>query len=605
VADGAITAAKIADGTIVAAEIADDAITTAKILNGNVTSAKMDTNIAVSGTLQGTVITATTGFVPDAQDGAYLGTSSLQFSDLFLADSAAIAFGDDGDVTLTHVHDTGILLNSTMAIQFNDASQYINAPTNAILDINATDEIELNATAIDLNGTLDVSGTGLVTGVLTTGAGIVSDTTNTDALGSASVTWSDIFLGDGAVVNLGEDQDVTLTHVADTGLLLNSTSQLQFNDSSQYIAASSGDDLDIAATTDINLNCTTVDINAAANISGAATITGVLTTGGGIISDTTNTDALGSTSVTWSDAYLGDAAVLAFGEDQDVTFTHVADTGVLLNSTMAIQFNDASQYINAPSNAILDINATDEIELNATLVDINANLEVSGTTTLTGQVECGGLNPISADGAALGSATKEWGDLYLADGAIIHMGLDQDVSITHVADTGILINGASQLQFNDSTQFINAPSGTILDITATDEIELNATTIDCNGILDLGDNVLQSAQFKDYSETRTALSAAATVDVDIEDGNVFTLTPDQNTTFTFSNPAASGLATSFTLIWTQDSSNRTITWPASVDWAGGSAPDVTAGSGVVDIYTFFTIDGGTIWFGFQPGAEMG
>ena len=54
-----------------------------------------------------------------------------------------------------------------------------------------------------------------------------------------------------------------------------------------------------------------------------------------------------------------DSAVLNFGADSDVTLTHVADTGILLNSTMAIQFNDASQYINAPSNAILDINATD------------------------------------------------------------------------------------------------------------------------------------------------------------------------------------------------------------------------------------------------------
>ena len=317
-ADGAVTAAKIADGTIVAAEIA----------SGAVTSAKMDTNIAVSGTLQGTVITATTGFAPDAQDGAYLGTSSLQFSDLFLADSATISLGDDSEVTLTHVHDTGILLNGAMQLQFSDASQFINAPSATVLDINATDEIELNATAVDLNGTLDVSGTGLITGVLTTGGGVVSDTTNTDALGTTSVTWSDAYLGDGAVLGFGEDQDVTLTHVADTGLLLNSTRQLQFNDSSQYIAASSAADLDIAATTDINLNCTTVDINAAANISGAAIITGVLTTGGGIISDTTNTDALGSSSVTWADAYLGDGSVVYFGEDQDITLTHVADSGL-------------------------------------------------------------------------------------------------------------------------------------------------------------------------------------------------------------------------------------------------------------------------------------
>ena len=606
VADGAITAAKIADGTVVAAEIASNAVTTVKINAGAVTSAKMDTNIAVSGTLQGTVITGTTGFAPDAQDGAYLGTSSLQFSDLFLADAAVVALGDDGEVTLTHVHDTGILLNGAMQLQFSDASQFINAPSATVLDINATDEIELNATAIDLNGTLDVSGTGLVTGVLTTGAGVISDTTNTDALGSASVTWSDIFLGDGAVVNLGEDQDVTLTHVADTGLLLNSTRQLQFNDSSQYIAASSAADLDIAATTDINLNCTTVDINAAANISGAATITGVLTTGGGIISDTTNTDKLGSTSVTWADAYLGDGAVLAFGEDQDVTFTHVADTGVLLNSTMAIQFNDASQYINAPSNAILDITATDEIELNATAIDLNGTLDVSGTALVTGVLTTGaGIVSDTTNTDKLGSTSVTWADAYLGDGAVLAFGEDQDVTVTHTADTGLTLNSTMKLMFNDATQYIQGASGTVLDIAATDEIELTATTIDLNGILDMGGNVLQTAQFKDYSETRSALSAASTVDIDIEDGNVFTLTPDQNTTFTFTNPAASGQATSFTLIWTQDSSNRTITWPGTVDWAGGSAPDVTAGSGKIDIYTFFTIDGGTIWYGFQPGAEMG
>ena len=123
--------------------------------------------------------------------------------------------------------------------------------------------------------------------------------------------------------------------------------------------------------------------------------------------------------------------------------------------------------------------------------------------------------------------------------------------------------------------------------------------------LNLYDNILQRPVFKDYGETKTALSAAASVTIDLTTGNVFTITPDQNTTFVFSNPPASGVAGSFTLIWTQDSSNRTITWPGSVDWAGGSAPDVTAGNAKIDIYTFFTIDGGTIWYGFQPGAEMG
>ena len=57
---------------------------------------------------------------------------------------------------------------------------------------------------------------------------------------------------------------------------------------------------------------------------------------------------------------------------------------------MQLQYNDASQNINAPSATVLDINATDEIELNATLADINANLDVSGTYTGGGLMTTGG-----------------------------------------------------------------------------------------------------------------------------------------------------------------------------------------------------------------------
>jgi|8_EtaG_2_1085327.scaffolds.fasta_scaffold00667_12 hypothetical protein len=84
-------------------------------------------------------------------------------------DGHIIKLGADNDVTLTHVADTGILLNSTMQLQFNDSSQFINAPSATVLDINATDEIELNATAVDLNGTLDVSGNSQFSGTVTVG----------------------------------------------------------------------------------------------------------------------------------------------------------------------------------------------------------------------------------------------------------------------------------------------------------------------------------------------------------------------------------------------------------------------------------------------------
>ena len=79
-----------------------------------------------------------------------------------------------------------------------------------------------------------------------------------------------------------------------------------------------------------------------------------------------------------------DAAVLGFGVDKDVTITHVHDTGVLLNDAMVVQFRDSAINIGSPADGDLDINADDEIELNSTLIDINGNVEISGTTAQVG-----------------------------------------------------------------------------------------------------------------------------------------------------------------------------------------------------------------------------
>jgi len=98
-----------------------------------------------------------------------------------------------------------------------------------------------------------------------------------------------------------------------------------------------------------------------------------------------------------------------------------------------------------------------------------------------------------------------------------------------------------------------------------------------------------------YNETFVTLTAAATVDVDCETGNVFALTTDQNTTLTFSNPPASGTAYGFMLRLTAGGTH-TITYPASVDWAGATAPDAPA-SGETDVLVFTTTDGGTTWYG--------
>ena len=136
-----------------------------------------------------------------------------------------------------------------------------------------------------------------------------------------------------------------------------------------------------------------------------------------------------------------------------------------------------------------------------------------------------------------------------------------------------------------------------LDITTLGTTEASkVVTSDANGVTKF-DNGIQ-----EESTAVTSSSNAATLN--LRDGSVFTHTLSEDVTYTFSNPAASGYASSFTLKVTQDSSARTITWPGSVDWAGGTAPTLSTGSGDVDVFVFMTVDGGTIYYGFIAGQDM-
>jgi hypothetical protein len=94
------------------------------------------------------------------------------------------------------------------------------------------------------------------------------------AAGDVSVG-DDLTLGsDAAVLNFGADSDVSLTHVADTALLLNSSRQLQFGDSGTYIHQSADGVLDLVSDTEIEINATTIDINGNVEISGDLTVSG-------------------------------------------------------------------------------------------------------------------------------------------------------------------------------------------------------------------------------------------------------------------------------------------------------------------------------------------
>lgn len=97
-------------------------------------------------------------------------------------------------------------------------------------------------------------------------------------------------------------------------------------------------------------------------------------------------------------------------------------------------------------------------------------------------------------------------------------------------------------------------------------------------------------------DTVTALATSGSVGVDFALGDYFTLALAGNVSgFTFSNLPGSGKGGSLMIRITQDSTPRTVAWPASFKWAGGAAGVVSTGSGAVDLLAISTLDNGTTW----------
>jgi hypothetical protein len=160
-----------------------------------------------------------------------------------------------------------------------------------------------------------------------------------------------------------------------------------------------------------------------------------------------------------------------------------------------------------------------------------------------------------------------------------------NAAIGYTSTEGIIITG--QGSTNDVTIKNDADADVI-------EIPTGTTSVTMTG----------SLKPLTYQETYVAKSAASTVTCDLATGTSFSVTLDQNTTFAFTNPPSSGTAFSFTLFITQHSTAVTLTWPGTVDWAGGSAPDA-AGNNEVQAYGFFTRDGGSTYYGFLGGSALG
>ena len=76
--------------------------------------------------------------VANFQTGAALtvGTDLVVKDDISLdSDGAVLGFGDDNEITLTHVHDSGLTLNGASKINFGDTGTFIHQSADGVLEI--------------------------------------------------------------------------------------------------------------------------------------------------------------------------------------------------------------------------------------------------------------------------------------------------------------------------------------------------------------------------------------------------------------------------------------------------------------------------------------
>jgi hypothetical protein len=202
---------------------------------------------------------------PSSADGGALGSASNEWSDLFLADSSVIKFGADQDTTLTHTDGTGLTLNSTNKLCFNDASQFVQGSSATVLSIGATDEIDLTATAIDINGTCDISGTFSLGGTnITTTAAEINLIDGGTSRGTTALADGDgILINDAGTMRMTNVTAVK-TYMA-TAALAGIDDQSSSNDDQLTITDSTvvinedGDNVDFRVESDTKSHCLFVD----------------------------------------------------------------------------------------------------------------------------------------------------------------------------------------------------------------------------------------------------------------------------------------------------------------------------------------------------------
>ena len=319
-----------------------------------------------------------------------------------------------------------------------------------------------------------------------------------------------------------------------------------------------------------------------ATFNNAITSGAVITSGAGLviadagnIGSASDTDAIaigsdGDVTLTQDLELQHDGAILSFGANDEISLTHVHDTGLLLNSTSKLQFNDASQFIQGASATVLDIAATDEIELTATLIEVVGNATVSGTLGVTGVTT-------SNAGVVVDNITIDGTEIDLSSGDLL---VDVAGDITLDAGGGnvkVAVGGTDILDIaNSSSDVIIKP--------AVDAKDIIFQQADGTSILEINDGAYAKFTAAAVAPEAT-LTDASTVTINALTQSVSKVTLGGNRTIGLASGGVSGAFISILVI--QDGTgSRTVSWNAAYEFAADTAPTLTTTANKGDLFVF-------------------
>ena len=574
-----------------------------------------NTHLTTNGS--GTLSWAAASFTPASADGSALGSASLEFSDLYLADGGVVYFGNDQDVTLTHNADTGLTLNGVLVTTgLTIGSAVITEAELEILDGLAATTAELAVIDGDTSATsttvadadrvvLNDNGTMVQVAVTDLAAYFDDEITampnlvSTGALNSGTIT-----SGFGSIDN--GSSAITTTGTITGGVVV--ADDVNINGKVITMTGSSSDTATLTAGTNGTLDIVTTDAGgAAANIQitadGTAEMAGTTVTldsSGGITLDAdggtiTFADGGSSLGTITSSGYSGTAAVAT-----TVTVTDNEDTNENNVLTFVAGADSDGGNVGLESDGNLTYNPS-----TGTLT--TTNIVVSGTQTITNSVTMNANNAVVFEGS-----TADANETTLTS---IDATGDRTISLPNVSGTLPVLAAVSATAITSTPEELN-----ILDGVTSTAAELNivdggtsatsTTVADADRVvMNDGGTMVQvavtdlAAYFDDEITAMPNLTSvgtltAITVDDVAVDGKVITMTGSSGDTFV-TTVGTNGATSLVTTDASAAAANLTIT-------ADGTVGINSTGDMTLDSSTNINLDadGGEILFN-DGGTNVG